>query len=238
VPRPARCCHGAPLAAVAGALLGLLAACSAPAARGYYAPAGVELGATLASHREESSEAVLDVRCQGAYLNRVNGAEALTVHVQLDATRPRPGELRLFRDRIVADVRLSPDAPRVTLPLSEAWSRRQRIEGDLVVPAWSLRPFDLFFDASELAQAAPPESVVVRWEGEAAGAPVAGQCLFERIPEGDPRLPGDEPTGDLAFGMRAGYYLPGQVKLGHRALLPSDEERLHYIFHDPGKWQW
>jgi hypothetical protein len=28
------------------------------------------------------------------------------------------------------------------------------------------------------------------------------------------------------------------MRMGVRALRPSDEERLHYIFHDPGTWQW
>jgi hypothetical protein len=224
--------------ACATTVLAVLPACGLPPERAYYAPAGAELGTMLARHRDQSADAVLDVACQGAYVNRVDGAPTLTVHVQLEVSRPRSGDLRLRREDIVADVRTRAGQPRLALPLAEAWSGRERVDGDLVVPAWSLRPFDLFFDAQELVEAPRPESVVVRWGGEAAGLPVAGQCLFARIPSGDPRLPGEEPMEDTGFGLRAGYYLPGRVSFGARALRPSGEARLHYIFHQPGRWRW
>jgi hypothetical protein len=63
-----------------------------------------------------------------------------------------------------------------------------------------------------------------------------GQALFRRIRDDEPGAPSPEPIADLAFGMRNGYYLPGRLSLGERQLRPSTEERLHYIFHDPGSW--
>jgi hypothetical protein len=171
-------------------------------------------------------------------VNRVDGDVVGSVHVQLDVTRPRTGDLRLRREDIVADVLLPGSGEHIALPLSEAWTRRSRVSGDLIVPAWSRRPFDLFFDAPLLAESPPPDSVLLRWRGEAAGESVTGQCLFERIPQGDRRLPGAEPMKDPAFGMRGGYYLPGTVDFGKRALRSSTEERLHYIFHDPEAWSW
>jgi hypothetical protein len=62
---------------------------------------------------------------------------------------------------------------------------------------------------------------------------MSGQCLFERISDDHPLCPSDEPVGDPAFGLRDGYYLPGRVRLGPRALRPTGEERMHYVFHSP-----
>jgi hypothetical protein len=223
---------------VAAALALGLPACFAPPERGYYAPAGANFGDAYATQRQASPDLVLDVGCQGAYVDRVNGQQVLTVHVQLEATRPRSGDLVLARDSIVVDVELAHGGPRLRLPLSDAWTRRALLSDDLVVPAWTLRPFDLFFDSPLLVDQQPPESVLLHWSGRAGETPIAGECLFERIAAGDRRLPGDEPMQDPAFGMRNGYYLPGAVRFGTRGLRDTGEERLHYMFHAPGGWMW
>ncbi len=220
------------------ALFALLAACSATYERGYYAPAGAKPGDTLASQQQASPDIVVDLACQGSFVNRASGQQVASVYVQLEITRPRSGELRLRRDEVVVDVQLADGGPRLSLKLSEAWSRRDLLTGDLVVPAWSLRPFDLFFDSPLLVGEPPPSSVLLRWEGEAAGEPIDGQCLFQRIPANDRLLPDATPIKDMSFGMRNGYYLPGWEHLGTRGLRPSTEERLHYLFHDPATWQW
>jgi len=216
----------------------LLAACGATHERGYYAPAGADFGDALATQQQAGPDIILDLACQGAFVNRASGQQVSSVYVQLDLTRPRSGELRLSRDALVVDVQLADGGPRLSLKLSEAWSRRERVTGDLVVPAWALRPFDLFFDSSLLVGEPPPASVLLRWEGAAAAEPIEGQCLFVRILAGDPRLPNAMPMKDMSFGMRNGYYLPGWEQLGSRWLRPSTEERLHYTFHDPDSFQW
>jgi len=213
-------------------------ACFAPPERGYYAPAGANFGDSFATQRQASADLVIDLGCQGAYVDRAHGEEVMTVHLQLEATRPRSGDLLLSREGMTVDVALANGGPRLRLPLTDAYTRRALLPGDLVVPAWSLRPFDLFFDTPLLADEEPPDSVLLSWTGAAGGEPITGQCLFERIPAGDRRLPGDEPMQDAAFGMRAGYYLPGSVRFGTRQLRDTGEERMHYMFHAPGGWSW
>ncbi len=220
-----------------GLLFGmLLAACGAPPERGYFRPAGREYADLLVSYKEESSDAIIVAACQGAYVDRVRGAQVMTVHIQFDVTRPRGGDLILRRDAVQVDVQPTLDAASVELSLAEAFSGTQPITGDLVIPAWSLRPFDLFFDAEELLASGPPVEVLLRWKGTAAGVPVEGQCSFVQIPLGDPRRPSDTPMADMSFGMRGGYYLPGRLRMGDRRLQPSGEERLHYVFHAPETW--
>ena len=55
-----------------------LPACFTPPDRGYYAPAGMELGNTIATYREERVDLQVLARCQGAYVNTVAGEEVLT----------------------------------------------------------------------------------------------------------------------------------------------------------------
>jgi hypothetical protein len=215
-----------------------LAGCAAPE-RGYYAPAGVDLGPSLEAYRESSDDAIVDLRCQGAYANEVEGDDALTIHLQLDVARPRSGDLRFRREAFVVDLAGAPGDPRGRLSLSEAWSKRERVDGDLVVPAWTRRPFDLFFDAPDGDDRSIPDRVLVRWTAEEGGRALDGQALFRRIRSGEPHAPSDEPLGDVAFGFRDGYYMPGALRLGPRSLRPSTEERMHYVFHQPsGWWRW
>ncbi len=212
-------------------------ACSVPD-RGYYAPEGLPYGETLGAYTEESADALLDVRCQGAYVDMVDGRDVLTVHVQLDVARPRSGDLVFPRDAVFVDVERPGGGPAVELSLAEAWSGREPVAGDLVVRPFERRPFDLFFDAPDLVAEGVPAAVLMRWSARGSARMITGQTRFVRIPPGDPRAPSDEPTADQEFGMRNGYYLPGRVALGPRALQPSREERQHYIFHDPRSWGW
>lgn len=213
-----------------------LGACSLAPPRGYYVPAGVPLGKSLLAYREQSDDAVIDVRCQGAYFNEVDGEEVLTVHLQLDVARPRSGELSFPQQAFEVDLSSAPGDPRQALHLSEAWSKRERIAGPLVVSPWTRRPFDLFFDASPDDEGTIPDRLLVRWSAQAGDQTLDGQALFRRIRDDEPNAPSPEPIADVAFGMRDGYYLPGKIRLGDRQLRPSTEERMHYIFHEPGGW--
>lgn len=215
-----------------------LPACFTPPDRAYFAPAGIEFGDTISSYRVERPDAHVLARCQGAYVNEVDGRDVLTVHVQLEVTRPRSGELRLTREDLELDIAFGAGGVREELDLTDAWSGRQQVVGDLVVPSWSRRPFDLFFDAPVDALGKLPEQVLVRWIGRAGGDRVVGQCLFRRISPADPRAPSEDPIGDASFGLRNGYYLPGRMHMRERGLRASAEERMHYVFHDPGGWGW
>jgi len=212
-----------------------LGACTLAPPRGYYVPAGMELGPSLVAYREQSDDAVIDVRCQGAYFDEVDGEEVLTVHLQLDVARPRSGDLSFSPEAFEVDLASAPGDPRAALHLSEAWSKREHIAGPLVVSPWTRRPFDLFFDASGDYETIP-DRVLVRWSAQAGGQTLDGQALFRRIRNDEPFAPSPEPIADVAFGMRNGYYMPGAIRLGDRAQRPSTEERMHYIFHEPGGW--
>ncbi len=216
----------------------MAAGCALAPDRGYYAPEGRPLQTTLLAYREESDEAKIDLRCQGAYVNRVDGERVLTVHLQLDVARPRSGELRFAREDLAVDVGLGPGQPHLRLPLAEVWSRREPVPGSLTVMPWSRRTFDLFFDAEDDLDGHVPEDVLVRWTARAGSEPVQGQARFVRIPPQDPLAPSDEALADLSFGMRDGYYMPGRLFLGERRLQPSTEERMHYVFHAPAGWLW
>lgn len=222
------------------ALLAALAAggCTLAPDRGYYAPEGQPLGTTLVPYHEESDDAKIDLRCQGAYVDRVDGERVLTVHLQLDVARPRSGELRFPRDGLAVDVGLGPGEPHLRLPLVDVWSRREPVPGALVVDPWRRRSFDLFFDAADDLDGHVPGDVLVRWTAQAEGAPVEGQVRFVRIDPQDPLAPSDEPLADVSFGMRDGYYMPGRLFLGERRLQASTEERTHYVFHAPEGWLW
>jgi hypothetical protein len=212
--------------------------CALAPERGYFVPEGASLGPTLVPYREESDDAKIDIRCQGAYVNRVQGARVLTVHLQLDVARPRSGELRFSRQDLAVDIGTGPDQPHLRLPLAEVWSKREPVPGALVVVPWGRRSFDLFFDAPDDLQAHVPEDILVRWTAQAGGEPVEGQVRFVRIPPQDPLAPSDEALADVSFGMRDGYYMPGRLFLGERRLQASTEERTHYVFHAPEGWLW
>ena len=223
------------LAALAAPLA--LAGCSIPP-RGYYVPEGVAFGDALVPYNERSTDAILDARCQGVYVNSVDGHEVLTVHVQLDVERPRAGDLVVPRDAVVVALQPAEGGPALEVPLAQAWTRREPVAGDLVVPSWSLRPFDLFFDSAELADAEIPVAVLLQWTARAGAQPFVGEARFVRIPDDDPRSPSTRRPADMSFGMVDGFYLPGRIALGARGLQPSREERLHYIFHQPGSFWW
>jgi hypothetical protein len=225
-----------PLALVAAALAG--GGCALAPERGYYAPEGRPLAVTLVPYREESDDAKVDLRCQGAYVNRVQGRQVLTVHLQLDVARPRSGELRFAREDLAVDIGMGAGQPHLRLAVSEVWSKREPVPGSLVVVPWGRRSFDLFFDAPDDLAGHVPEDILVRWMALAGGVPVEGQARFVRIPPQDPLAPADETLADMAFGMRDGYYMPGRLSLGERRLQASIEERTHYVFHAPEGWLW
>jgi len=219
-------------AAVAALLL--LGACAAAPERGYYRPEDAEPGPVIASHHVESEQAALDLRCQGVYENLVGGVPTVTVHVQAEITRPASGQLVVAREgwRVACE---GPDG-RLSLGVSEIWQGRERVVGDLTVPGFRRRAFDLFFDTTALVGRPPPPWLALSWRGGPGAAGLAGRCRFERIPPGSPYLPAPDPVADRDFGLRDGYYLPGAVTLGPRALQPSDEERAHYLHHAPDRF--
>ncbi len=223
-----------------------LGGCSSPAERGYYSPCGQPLRRAIGSHREQARRVALEVRCQGVYVNEVEGDELRTVHLQLELVAVSSRDVVLERDRLVVDLHGlapggddEPPAVRVSsLALAEAWAGKERQREDLVAPGFGRRAFDLFFDMPDTLGRPLPVAVLFRWGGASGEMPIVGQARFVRIPPGDPLEPAAEMVGDPSFGMRDGYYLPGHVDLGQRQLVPSEEQRLHYLFHRLRTWPW
>lgn len=214
--------------------LALLAAgaCASPPERGYYRPAGAAPQPTLQAVFVETDGAALALSCQGVYENVVDGEPTVTVHVQAEITRRSSDPLVLARPgwRVRGE---DGDGAPLALRLADVWHGRERIMGDLAVPGFRRRAFDLFFDDATRVGEPLPAWLELSWRGGPGAEGLAGSCRFERIPPGDPTLPEGAPVGDADFGVRQGYYLPGDVFLGERALQPSDEERAHYMHHAP-----
>lgn len=209
------------------------AACTTPP-RAYYAPVGVEFGQRIAAWRSDLPGSVrFEVRCQGVYQNWAQGHEVRTVHLQMELTQSlgQPVVIPLHDIR----VRLSGGGVTAEPRLAEAWSRDQRARRELRVEGWDRVPFDLFFDDERLEDPLP-QLVRVSWSWDVGGQREHASCQFQRIAPDDPRHPGQEALGDLAFGVRDGYYLPVDSSLGRRELQPSPEVRRHYLFHDPSSW--
>jgi hypothetical protein len=222
--------------ALTAALL-LLAACTAAPPRGWYRPAGAPPVEGPGAHVEQDAGTQVLARCQGVYQNQVDGRRTATVHVQLEVARTAGSDLVLPRAELAVDVRPAGGGPPQALALSEAFAGPQREPGDLRVPGWTRRPFDLFFDAPGLLDGGPPDSLLLRWELRADGAATPGQCEFARVPPDDPFSPERLPPADASFGYRSGWYLPG-VRLGERRLRASGEQRLHHLFHEERGWPW
>jgi len=222
---------------IAAALLLALAGCAAPLPRGFYRPEGQAPQDSIGVYVEQGAEALIEARCQGAYIDRVDRQRTGTVHIQLDVARTRSGDISIGRSSITVDVKPATGGPHVRLPLSEAWSGRERVPGDLFVPGWTRRPFDLFFDDPTLLASGPPSVILLVWELQGDGRVVPGQCEFMLIPDDDPYSPSKLPAAETDFGLRNGYYLPG-VQLGERRLRKADEERLHHLFHEEEGWMW
>lgn len=212
-------------------------ACAAPPPRGWYRPAGAPPGPGPGAHVEQGPLLQLTARCQGVYENVVDGRRSASVHVQLEVARTGASELSLPRAALSVDVRPAAGGPRQRQALSAAWCGSERAEGDLAVPGWTRRPFDLFFDDPALLEGGPPASLLLCWEARVDGVPVPGQCEFALLPDDAPDSPAALPPADAAFGYRDGWYLPG-VRLGERRLRTRGEQRLHHVFHEPAGWPW
>ncbi|MFT7465094.1 MAG: hypothetical protein ACI9EF_003457 [Pseudohongiellaceae bacterium] len=207
----------------------LAVACAAPPSRDYYGPVGVDFGDTIGSWEFENESESFQVRCQGSYLNTVDGQVVRTVHLQLTATRTHGEPLMLSLEDIV--LKLLGTGPTITLPVSAIWDGSEQIVGALVVPPWSRRVVDLFFDSVRTA-----EADLLRLhlrQREADGRLQLYECQFFLLEEDDPRRPGDEALHDPDFGYRDGYYFPGWGDLGERRLRTADQVRLFHLFHDP-----
>ncbi len=224
-------------APTAAALLLALVGCTAAPPRGYYRPAGRPPAEAIGAYVEQGVEALVELRCQGAYANEVDGRDTASVHVQLEVARTRSGDLTLPRATLTVDVLPAGGGPHRRRELSEAWAGRDPVPGDLLVPAWTRRPFDLFFDDDALLDGGPPDALLLNWELRDAQNGSPGQCEFVLVPEDEPGGPAALPPADPSFGLRNGYYLPG-VQLGERRLRTSGEERLHHLFHEPEGWLW
>jgi hypothetical protein len=210
----------------------LLVGCAGPEPRGYYRPAGAPPQETVSSWVGQEHEVLIEATCQGVYGNDVESGRVGSVHLQLDLARPRSGDLLLRRDALSVELPAGGEGPPRRLALSEAWAGAHRVSGDLEVPGWTRRAFDLFFDDPALLEHDPPTSLRLGWELEQGEEVVAGSCEFVLIDDADPFAPSRLAPADKVFGLRNGYYLPG-VRLGFRSLHAQGEERLHYLFHEP-----
>jgi len=222
------------------ALSGLLTAvaCGSTVERGYYAPLDADFGKSLARAIQSVDGVRYEVACQGVYLNTVAGVERRTAHLQLQILRTEPGDVVLPIEDLRVDFLYEGAAGQlegepVGLRATEVWSGRKRVVQSLLVPAWTRRYFDLFFDHPD-AELPVPDVVRFRWRSRTGNAWSVGDCMFQRIAEDDPRLPEELPSADRAFGLRDGYYMPGFGRLGPRELIDTVEERPYYVFHDPG----
>ena len=205
--------------------------CHSSAERGYYAPVGREFGDSLQAWTQVGEGISTEVACQGVYLNTVDSRDVLTAHIQLEMTRTRAGEMLIPISAMKVDF-VFDDRDPVSLNPSEVWSGRNRVIGTMLMNPWSRKSFDLFFDS--LDPALPiPRIVRFRWFVDAGEGSVYGDCQFQRISAGDPRIPEPLLVSDAEFGMRNGYYLPGYGDLGTRRLRDSVEARPHYLFHAP-----
>jgi len=225
---------------VAWLCLGLLVVtgCSSTVERGYYAPLGASFSTSITSKQDKTADLIVDVTCQGVYLNTVDGKLTRTAHMQLDITRTSATQILFPVDGMRLDA-LSDSTEHdydlvdiVTLLPHEVWSRRIKMHEMVLVNPWSNRSLDIFFDFEENEQPIP-SLLRFRWRAEADVGWSYGDDQFLRIPEGDPRIPPKLPASDKEFGVRNGYYFPGYGVLGTRGLRDSVEVRPHYLFHDP-----
>lgn len=217
--------------------LSFAAACSSPPPREYYVPLGLPVAPQLQVCGERAAGWRFELRCQGTYLNTVGGLPRRTLHLQFDVWRPSSRPLGLPLDEVLVTLAGSDDGPDLDppsrLPLTEAWSGVQPVTGEVIVEPWSLRTFDLFFDDPDLLRP-PADTVRVRWRHRGDGAgPTYHECAFQRIAGDHPLRPADRAPADRAFGYADGWYMPGLGSLGPRALVQSQEQRSHYVFHSP-----
>jgi len=233
---------------VAWLFAGLLVAtgCGTTVERGYYAPLGARFSNSAVSLQEKRADLIIDLTCQGIYLNTVDGRQTRTAHVQLDITRTSAKQLlfpidgfrlsAIYLDGTDEGTRDhgSEDDRSVTMTPHEAWSRRTKLHQTVLVNPWSNRSLDLFFDFDDDDDDVPlPPVLRFRWRAESDEGWIYGDCQFLRIPEDDPRYPPRLPDSDKKFGVRNGYYFPGYGVLGPRGLRESVEARPHYLFHAP-----
>jgi hypothetical protein len=211
-------------------LLGSVGCWSAPR-RAYYRPLGEPVSRDIQACDDEGPGWRFELRCQGSYLNDVEGAQVRTVHVQVDVSRTARNELRVP----LADVRLDllggEQGPR-TLELGEAWTGRDPVSGSLEVGSWSRLAADLFFDDTQTDEP-PAEAVRVRWRHLADGEATWHDCTFALVPLDAPGGPVDRPPSDRAFAYRDGWYMPGLGTLGRRFLVDPEARRRHHVFHSP-----
>jgi hypothetical protein len=224
--------------------LALLAAtgCGTTVERGYYAPLGVGVSSSIAVLQDKRPDLIIDVKCQGVYMNTVDGEDTRTAHLQLDITRTSASQLLFsvdgFRLDCISEVsEAGPDEDvevleDATLTPHEVWSRRTRLHQTVLVNPWSNRSLDLFFDFADEDQPIPA-ILRFRWRAESGTGWSYGDYQFLRIPVDDPDIPAKLADTDKQFGVRNGYYFPGYGVLGSRHLRDSVEARPHYLFHAP-----
>ncbi len=216
----------------------LAAGCAHTVERGYYAPVDVPAVGGLGVLRQERDGIILDVACQGVYLDTVDGVKVRTTHLQLDVTRTRPTQVLFPVDGLRVDFIYGPGSdgddarPNVRLDPAEVWTRKSVVHDAVLVNPWSNKSLDVFFDHPDPGLPIPPV-VRFRWRADAPDGSTYGDVRFLRILEDDPRHPAPLPSSDKAFGVRDGYYFPGHGDLGVRRLRDSVEARRHYLFHDP-----
>jgi len=216
----------------------LAVACASQPPRAYYGPVGADFGGTIGEWSHEDEQATFEVRCQGYYLNEVDGRLVCTVHLQLSAARTTGEPLILPLPFLSVDVLRDDGLPHQALDVTEVWERDRRLNGALVVPGWSRRAIDMFFDAPETGDA-PPELLRLRFgKLDADGSLRILECQFFRLADDDPRRPQGRRFADPGHGYLNGYYLPGWGDLGERKLRrlrSEDKLRPFHLFHEPSE---
>lgn len=216
-----------------------LTACAGGEARRYYAPVELDFVGPNDAWELDREGTTFRVRSQGSYLNEVGGRTRRTVHLQLEVTRSRDGDLRLRQDDLRLDLGDAGAARVRELRPTEVWHGRNQLAGALEVRAWSRRAFDLFFD-EDPEQPFEPAFLRLRWRWTTLAVEHFADCAFRRLPDDHPGLPAKLAPAMLPFGVADGFYFPGYGELGRRRLREpaQQEERQHYLFHAPGGWFW
>jgi hypothetical protein len=211
----------------------LAVGCASQPPREYYGPVGADFGETIGEWSHEDEQLSFHVRCQGYYLNEVDGRGVCTLHLQLTATCTSGDPLTLPLELLSIDVLGELGRPHQLLPVSEVWECGRRLDEALVVPGWSRRAVDMFFDAAEFTGGAP-ELLRLRFgQRDIDGTLKIYECQFFRLAEDDPRRPDGRDLADPGHGYMRGYYLPGWGDLGERRLRSKDELRMFHMFHEP-----
>jgi hypothetical protein len=223
---------------IAAALLLALAGCAAPLPRGFYRPEGQAPQDSIGVYVEQGAEALIEARCQGAYIDRRGPASA-------PARCTSSSTWRAAQRRHLARAQLDHGGrqARHGRPARAAAARARPGRAATAWPATcSCRagragPSTSSSTTPGCWPDGPPPVILLVWELQRRRPRRPRPVRVHAHPRRRPVLARKLPAAETDFGLRNGYYLPG-VQLGERRLRKADEERLHHLFHEEEGWMW